>query len=214
MPLTEKRLSLTQRQSEIYDYLRDRILNGGYGPTVREIGDHFDIKSPNGVMCHLKALEKKGLIRRESNMSRAICLADVSKRRLSLPYIGTAVSGSPIQAAVSSEEEVEFEPMFTGDDRACICVEGNAFSSLGITDGDYIIVKRGGTGAPGSLIVALDDRHNVALCRIGDDGGQPVPAISGAAPATTRQILGTVVGVVRKFPAVASAKTTVAVPVS
>src|SRR6266481_1573274 len=57
--------SLTERQREIYDFIRDKIEGRGYGPTVREIGLGFDIKSPNGVMCHLKALEKKGLIIRE-----------------------------------------------------------------------------------------------------------------------------------------------------
>ena len=56
---------LTERQREIYDFIRDKIESRGYGPTVREIGEGFDIKSPNGVMCHLKALEKKGLIKRE-----------------------------------------------------------------------------------------------------------------------------------------------------
>ena len=53
---------LTKRQKAVYEFIRDKIRNRGYGPTVREIGEHFDISSPNGVMCHLKALEKKGLI--------------------------------------------------------------------------------------------------------------------------------------------------------
>src|SRR6185436_14589710 len=66
---------LTDRQKDVYEFVRDKIRNRGYGPTVREIGDQFGISSPNGVMCHLKALEKKGLITREPNMSRAIQLA-------------------------------------------------------------------------------------------------------------------------------------------
>ena len=56
-----------------------RSVNRGYGPTVREIGDKFRISSPNGVMCHLKALEKKGLITREPNMSRAIQITEEYK---------------------------------------------------------------------------------------------------------------------------------------
>src|SRR5262245_26140116 len=52
---------LTSRQKEVFEFVRDLITNRGYGPTVREIGDKFGISSPNGVMCHLKALEKKGL---------------------------------------------------------------------------------------------------------------------------------------------------------
>ena len=56
---------LTSRQREVFEFIRDKITGRGYGPTVREIGDNFRIASPNGVMCHLKALEKKGLITRE-----------------------------------------------------------------------------------------------------------------------------------------------------
>ena len=67
--------TMTKRQRMVYEFIRDKIRNRGYGPTVREIGEQFGIASPNGVMCHLKALEKKGLITREPNMSRAIQLA-------------------------------------------------------------------------------------------------------------------------------------------
>ena len=63
---------LTARQREIYEFIREKIERRGYGPTVREIGEGFSIRSPNGVMCHLKALEKKGLIIREANAARAI----------------------------------------------------------------------------------------------------------------------------------------------
>ena len=65
---------LTKRQKAVFVFIRDKIVNRGYGPTVREIGERFKISSPNGVMCHLRALEKKGLITREPNRSRAIQL--------------------------------------------------------------------------------------------------------------------------------------------
>jgi len=58
-------VQLTQRQRAVYEFIRDKIRTRGYGPTVREIGLQFKILSPNGVMCHLKALEKKGLITKE-----------------------------------------------------------------------------------------------------------------------------------------------------
>ncbi len=53
---------LTKRQKDVYGFLRETIARHGYGPTVREIGAHFGIKSPNGVMCHLYALRWKGFI--------------------------------------------------------------------------------------------------------------------------------------------------------
>ena len=68
--------SLTAKQKRIYDFIRDQIEQRGYPPTVREIGEAFHIKSPNGVMCHLTALVKKGLINREKQAARAIQLSD------------------------------------------------------------------------------------------------------------------------------------------
>ena len=69
-------IKLTERQRQVYEFIRDRIDARGFGPTVREIGSAFGIRSPNGVMCHLKALERKGLIKRENNRSRAISLTE------------------------------------------------------------------------------------------------------------------------------------------
>lgn len=56
MGLTDK---LTRRQKGVYEFIRNKIRTRGYGPTVREIGVQFEIRSPNGVMCHLKRSRKK-----------------------------------------------------------------------------------------------------------------------------------------------------------
>jgi repressor LexA len=63
-------LPLTDRQREVLDFIKANI--GLYGPTVREIAAALSISSPNGVVCHLDALERKGYIRRESHKARAI----------------------------------------------------------------------------------------------------------------------------------------------
>src|SRR6266849_3671725 len=89
---------LTDRQREIYEFIREKIESRGYGPTVREIGLGFDIKSPNGVMCHLKALEKKGLIIREGFSARAIQLTNHRRPSHGLPFLGLVAAGSPTKA--------------------------------------------------------------------------------------------------------------------
>ena len=81
MPKDEAK-QLTARQQEILDLITERIVNRGYGPTVREIGSLTGIRSPNGVMCHLKALEKKGHIRRTAHAARGIELVDSPVDRL------------------------------------------------------------------------------------------------------------------------------------
>src|SRR6476469_7739142 len=66
--------ALTQRQRDILDFISTSIAERGYPPTLREIGEHFGIRSTNGVNDHLKALEKKGVLRREDLKSRAMRL--------------------------------------------------------------------------------------------------------------------------------------------
>src|SRR5258708_33538717 len=96
--------TLTERQREIYDFIRSKIETRGYGPTVREIGQGFGIKSPNGVMCHLQALEKKGLIKREGFSARAIMLVDHHLlHSASLPMLGLVAAGSPTAAGPVGE---------------------------------------------------------------------------------------------------------------
>src|SRR5437899_840921 len=102
--------TLTERQREIYDFIRSKIEGRGYGPTVREIGLAFDIKSPNGVMCHLKALEKKGLIHREGFQARAIELIGHKFGHPGLPLLGHVAAGAPIEA-VEKRELLNINPL-------------------------------------------------------------------------------------------------------
>lgn len=70
---------LTYRQREVYEFIRERI-EAGVPPTFREIADRFGIVSPNGVAYHLKALERKGMIVRDPNLSRGIRLTKQPQR--------------------------------------------------------------------------------------------------------------------------------------
>src|ERR1700736_3750576 len=115
---------LTKRQKHVYEFIRDKIRNRGYGPTVREIGENFDISSPNGVMCHLKALEKKGLITREAHMSRAIQISE-PLTKMSLPLAGRIAAGSPLMA-IEQHEQVDFSNLFGSDNQFCLKVTGNS----------------------------------------------------------------------------------------
>jgi repressor LexA len=205
-----KRIALTKRQREIYEFLRDKIINRGYGPTVREIGLQFNIRSPNGVMCHLKALERKGLISREQNMSRAIQLSDAPQNRLSVSLIGTAATNGPIQPSVGADEVVSFGAVFEGPEIACLRVEGNGFLPLNVASGDFIIVNREATPQPGCFVAAMDDRHTVVLCSVQEGTNQLVSAISGTQMISPRQVMGVITGVIRKFriPVAPAAETT------
>ncbi|QDT10082.1 transcriptional repressor LexA [Planctomycetes bacterium K23_9] len=145
---------LTDRQQNVYDMIRELIVGRGYGPTVREIGEHFGIKSPNGVMCHLRALERKGLIRRSPNKSRAIELTQVADRNgNSLPLAGMVAAG-PTSLAFAKNNRVDFSEMFFQDDRFILRVSGDSMIDAHITDGDYVIIQKQEKADPGQLVVA------------------------------------------------------------
>ena len=193
---------LTNRQREIYNFLKDKIVNRGYGPTVREIGSQFGIRSPNGVMCHLKALEKKGLITREPHMSRAIQLADESHRKASLPLKGQIAAGSPLLAQ-EQDERIDFRSLFDDEDHFCLRVKGDSMIEDQIADGDYVVIRKQDDCADGEIVVALVEGQDATLKRFyrESDRIRLEPANSSMEPiyANDVNVLGVVVGVVRKY---------------
>lgn len=160
----ENRPVLTERQQGIYNFLKDKILNRGYGPTVREIGAHFGIKSPNGVMCHLKALEKKGMITREPHMSRAIQLKESPSERASLPLAGQIAAGKPVLAEELTEK-VDFASLFDPETHFCMKVIGKSLADEQIADGDYVIFSEKDKARNGDLVLTRVDDKNVSLNR-------------------------------------------------
>ncbi|MBT5020678.1 MAG: transcriptional repressor LexA [Planctomicrobium sp.] len=194
---------LTNRQQSIYNFIRDQIVNRGYGPTVREIGSNFGIKSPNGVMCHLKALEKKGLITRESNMSRAIQLTeDINRSKASLPMAGHIAAGAPT-LAVEDVEEVDFSDLFSDAEHFCLKVRGESMIEAHIAEGDFAIIRKQETASPGQIVAALVDGEDATLKSFyrEDERFRLEPANSSMSPiySSDVQILGVLVGVIREY---------------
>jgi repressor LexA len=202
MSVVEAKPALTSRQKQIYEFLKDKIRNRGYGPTVREIGTHFGIRSPNGVMCHLKALERKGLITRESHMSRAIQLSESPQLRTSLPLAGQIAAGSPV-LAVEESDRVDFAQLFDPEDQYCLRVKGDSMIEDQIASGDYVVVKKQDNCREGDIVVALVDGHEATLKRFyrERDRVRLEPANSTMKPIYSNnvKVLGVVVGVVRQY---------------
>ncbi len=194
---------LTERQKEIYEFLRLKIENRGYGPTVREIGEAFDIKSPNGVMCHLKALEKKGLITREEHSARAIQLVDHRRPAQGLPFLGAVAAGKPIEAS-DVNERLDVDGMFHGPGRFVLQVHGNSMINNQIQDGDFVVIQQQEAAANGTRVVAMID-NEVTLKRFYKEKDrirlEPANDLMDpiiVEPSQDARILGVLVGVLRK----------------
>ena len=195
--------TLTSRQREIYEFIRDKIEHRGYPPTVREIGDNFGIKSPNGVMCHLNALVKKGLINRAEQSARAIQLVDRSHSGGELPLVGAVAAGTPIQAT-TADDKFNFTDMFGGPDHFVLKVRGTSMIDDHIADGDYVVIREQRTAENGERVVAMID-NEVTLKKFYCNGGNVVlepcndemdPIVVD--PDSDTQVIGVLVGVLRR----------------
>jgi repressor LexA len=194
---------LTDRQREIYEFIRDKIELRGYPPTVREIGQAFKIMSPNGVMCHLNALVKKGLITRQGQSARAIQLVDPRPVGTELPLMGLVAAGPPTQA-VAQDDRLNFNDLFGGPGHYALRVRGQSMIEDHIDDGDYVVIRKQAEAANGERVVAMID-NEVTLkrfhrekdqIRLEPANGKMEPIIVG--PESDTQILGVLVGVLRK----------------
>ena len=172
--------ALTQRQREILDFISASIVERGFPPTLREIGEHFNIRSTNGVNDHLKALEKKGHLRREDLKSRAMrpIMPDggevIPLRRVAMgtggvelvqsdddmaeiPILGKVAAGQPILAVEQATDTVRVDRVLIGGHREVfgLRIVGESMIEDGIFDGDYVFVKKTPTARSGEIVVAM-----------------------------------------------------------
>ena len=99
---------MTRRQKEILEFLNRYIERNGYAPTIEETAHHFGLSSLATVHKHLSNLQKKGLVKRDWNRSRALELVptEVTVRALELPLLGRVAANS---LAVSEIERLPRE---------------------------------------------------------------------------------------------------------
>ncbi len=219
--------ALTHRQREILEFISASIVERGFPPTLREIGEHFNIRSTNGVNDHLKALEKKGHLRREDLKSRAMRpvlpdgsgeIVPLASRRLGteagdelvdVPIVGKVAAGLPILAVENVQDTVKIDRVLLGGQREVfgLKIVGESMIEDGIFDGDYVFVKRTPSARPGDIVVAMIEGE-ATVKRYYPEGDRIrfQPANSNMTPIIVRKadfknvdIIGIVVGVYRKL---------------
>lgn len=166
---------LTDRQREVLDFIRDRVRENHRPPTVREIGDNFDIRSTNGVRVILDALEKKGQLKRSPRLSRGLSVietpdhleaaespADLARPMgnsddfLRIPLLGRVAAGSPILALEHAEETMVVPRSLLPTRQAfALKVRGDSMQEAGILDGDIVFAQPQSTATRGETVVAL-----------------------------------------------------------
>lgn len=208
---------VTKRQQAVLDCIEECIREKGYGPTVREICAHLGLSSPSTVHVHLKALEEKGLIKRDPMKSRSIALAhpfDPSLdtpnviapsfgRVVEVPLVGNVAAGTPILAEQNITDTMTLPTDIVGDAPSfMLSVRGDSMIEAGINDGDYVVVKEQPVANNGDIVVAIiDDGATVKRFYKEKDYIRLQPENSSMEPIITRNcsIAGKVVAVFRRL---------------
>ncbi|KGP73500.1 transcriptional repressor LexA [Pontibacillus yanchengensis] len=203
---------LSKRQEAILDFIKDRVLEKGYPPSVREIGEAVGLASSSTVHGHLARLEKKGYIRRDPTKPRAIEVLELEEgngthipkgEATYAPVIGKVTAGMPITAIENIEEYVPLpDTLAAADDEIFVLVvQGESMIEAGILDGDMVIVRKQQTAQNGDIVVAMTEEEEATVKRFFKEPNhirlQPENATMDPIIVQNISILGRVVGLYR-----------------
>ena len=197
---------ISRKQKEILEYIKGRILEKGYPPSVREICAAVNLRSTSSVHSHLETLEKNGYIRRDPTKPRTIEICDdsfqmVRTEMVSLPVVGRVAAGEPIlaQQNIDTYFPIPAENVPSGESYA-LRVHGESMINAGIFDGDLIFVNSCKTCKNGEIIVALVGEEATVKTFYKEDGHirlQPENDTMAPIIVDNCTILGKVFGVFR-----------------
>ncbi|SEJ47442.1 transcriptional repressor LexA [Demequina mangrovi] len=215
---------LTARQRAVVDFIRATVLERGYPPSMREIGDAVGLTSPSSVKHQLTALEAKGVLRRDPHRPRAIEVvlpgeeppaaveappvpaappgAQLPDDLSIVPLVGRIAAGGPILAEQEVEDTFALPRQLTGDGELFMLqVSGDSMIDAAICDGDWVVVRRQNSCDNGDIVAALlDDEATVKTFRRKDGQVWLMPHNPAYTPidGTHARIMGKVVSVLRR----------------
>jgi repressor LexA len=200
-------IELTTRQKQIYDFLVRNIREKGYAPSIPEIGARFRIASTNGVSDHLKALERKGYIRRVGKRAIEV-LTPLGKSLFAatrqVPILGRVAAGKPLITEESVEGLMAVPVEMARGETFIVKVKGDSMIDAGILDGDYVIVRAQEAAENGEIVCAMingettlkrfQKKGDVVTLKAENKNYAPLTIARGEFA-----VVGKMVGLIRKF---------------
>ncbi|MCR5342935.1 MAG: transcriptional repressor LexA [Butyrivibrio sp.] len=154
---------ISEKQREILEFIKEKILEKGYPPTVREICETVHLKSTSSVHSHLETLEKNGYIKRDPTKPRTIEICDdsfnmIRTEMVNIPVVGQVAAGTPILAEQNIDSYFPIPAEMCPKGQMFILnVKGDSMINAGIFNGDRIFVEACDTARNGEQVVALID---------------------------------------------------------
>lgn len=199
---------LTQKQHQVLAFIVKTVEERGLPPTIREIGNQLGTNSTWGVRRYLQALERKGFIKRHEGQARGIELVREQVRKLFLgprhiPLVGRVAAGEPVLAVENIEGLLSLEELFPAGENFALRIQGESMKEAGILHGDIVIVRQQPTAEVGEIVVAIVNGEEATVKELAQLKGRlylkPANPRYEPIPAEGAQIVGKVVGVIRKL---------------
>ena len=199
-------VNLTPKQLRLLEFIRQFRDDHGYAPTLDEIAHAFGVTKIT-TLQHLRAMEKRGAIRRGRYQARSIEIVETPHPRKSptlVPLAGRIAAGQPIEA-IEDNEVMDLAELVEGKvDPFLLRVEGDSMIDDSIRDGDYVLCERRTAAHNGETVVAVVEDNEATLKRFYRDRNGSIrlqPANAAMKPLYPRQceIRGVVIGVLRKY---------------
>lgn len=208
--------NLTSRQREVLKFILEHVEQEGVPPTSREIQSHFGFSSQTAAMDHLRALERKGFLRRTPGKARSLLLtrdgrenlgsqaAAAAERTQLIPIYGQIAAGMPVESSFEEGEAVAVDAKTMGlsaDEHIFgLRVRGDSMIGAHILDGDVVVLSAR-PARNGDIVAALIDGETT-LKRYIERDGHPFlkaenPLYPELRPATELTVQGVMVGLVR-----------------
>lgn len=209
--MSEPATGLTDRQAMVIATIRAAVSERGYPPTMREIGEAVGLLSPSSVKHQLDVLERKGYLRRDPHLPRALELVDqeptpertgenesnaqssatavtllghdVAEGAL-VPLVGRIAAGGPILAEQAVEDVFTLPRQLVGEGELFMLhVAGDSMVDAAICDGDWVVVRRQPVAENGQIVAALlDDEATVKTLQRRDGHVWLMPANPSYSP--------------------------------
>jgi len=152
-------LQLTTRQSNILDFIRDRLEHAGQAPTLEEIGQAMGLANVSAVLKHVRSLEAKGRLLIEPNRSRGIRLVTTldpaDADTMELPLVGRIAAGEPLFSDSRVERTLRVSRwLFPLKPDYLVRVIGDSMRDEGILDQDIVGVHATPVARHGQVVAA------------------------------------------------------------
>lgn len=207
-------MSKYSKEEQLLEFIKNYQNDNGFPPTIREMCKAIKVSSTSTIFYYLNKLENSNKIKKNPNKNRALeivnnqscnisTIAENNSNLTKIPVLGTVTCGEPILAVQTNEEYFMVSPtLFKGDDLFMLTAKGDSMINAGIYDGDKIVLKQQSYAENGEIVAALIE-DSATIKRFFKENGhyrlQPENDTMSPIIVDDVQIIGKVVGLVRKF---------------